>query len=234
MPTLRPHPRSWLVVSLVAACGFTLLAVLYGTGSPVNRIDVWLGIILHQLDDRHIIWLNTSMEVISFFGGNGSLLVAACVAIYLFRRRSWAELFLWIVAVGGVIILNRLLKDSFETLRPMVGHTDRFEQSTGFPSGHAMAAVVTYGLLAYLAVTHTTMRSVRVVSLLVAGAFIMLISFSRLFLSVHYLSDVLGGLAAGIAWLGACLWLYDSGVLSRTSRLLPFQVGTSQQSTQTD
>lgn len=234
MPTIRPHPRSWLVISLVAAVLFVLLAVQYRTGSPVNRIDVWLGVILHQVDDQHIFWLNTSMEVASFFGATGSLIVAAGVAFYLFRRRSWAELFLWLVAVGGVIVFNRLLKDSFETLRPVVGHTDRFEESTGFPSGHAMVAVVTYGLLAYFVMAHAAKRSVRVVSLVLAGALVMAIGFSRLFLSLHYLSDVLGGLAAGTAWLGMCLWLYGSGALSRLRRLPFLQVDMSQQSAQTD
>src|SRR5215217_110198 len=202
MPTTNPHICAWLATSIVATCVFIVLAIMYGTGSPVNRLDLWLGVIFHDLLDYEIIWLNRSMKVFSFFGGEGLLIVAACVAAYLALRRWWGEAFLWLGSVGGIIVFNRVLKDYFETIRPMVGHTGVVEESTGFPSGHAMIAVVTYGLLATMIAARAATRTTRLACTMMSIALICLISLSRLYLSVHYLSDVLGGLAAGIAWLG--------------------------------
>ncbi|GAB4430355.1 MAG: hypothetical protein OHK0015_15410 [Chloroflexi bacterium OHK40] len=208
MVELRFPPRILLITAIVAVVVFVLLGLLYTIGGPVNRVDVWLGTLLHELNDRHIDWITLSMNAVSFFGGNGLLFIAAAVVAYLVFRRAWPELFLWIVAVGGVIVFNRVLKEYFEVLRPVVGHEDRFEESTGFPSGHAMIALVTYGLLAALVAPQTAARSARLSVWGGASLLILLIGFSRLYLSVHYLSDVIGGYAAGLAWLAACLWVY--------------------------
>jgi undecaprenyl-diphosphatase len=204
--------RFWLGASILAALAFIVLSVLYVIGSPLDRVDSWLGHVLHSVLDYDIIWLNRSMKGLSFFGDNGLLIVAMCTAIYLALHRSWAELFLWLGSVGGIIVFNRILKEYFETLRPMVGHMDVLEQSTGFPSGHAMIAVVTYGLLAAVVATRLSGSAIRVASVLLAIVLVGLISFSRLFLTVHYLSDVLGGLAAGICWLGASIYVFNTAL----------------------
>jgi membrane-associated phospholipid phosphatase len=225
MSTTSPHMRAWLATSSVATCVFIVLAIMYGTGSPVNRLDLWLGVIFHDLLDYEIIWLNRSMKVFSFFGGEGLLIVAACVAAYLALRRWWGEVFLWLGAVGGIIVFNRALKDYFETIRPMVGHTGVVEESTGFPSGHAMIAVVTYGLLATMVAVRAATRTTRL-AWMISIALVCLISLSRLFLTVHYLSDVLGGLAAGIAWLGFSMCIFTT-YAARSKRAALAGVGTA-------
>jgi undecaprenyl-diphosphatase len=218
MPTLYSHMRFWLGASILGGLTFVLLSILYATGSPLDRVDIWLGHGLHSVLDYDIIWLNRSMKGLSFFGDYGLLIVAMCTAIYLALHRSWAELFLWLGSVGGIIVFNRILKEYFETLRPMVGHMDVLEQSTGFPSGHAMIAVATYGLLAAVIATRLSGSATRVASTLMAMGLVGLISFSRLFLTVHYLSDVLGGLAAGIWWLGASIYVFNRVLCIRAKR----------------
>jgi undecaprenyl-diphosphatase len=218
MLTLYTHTRFWLGASIFAALTFILLSILYVIGGPLDGVDIWLGHVLHSVLDYDIIWLNWSMKGLSFFGDNGLLIVAMCTAIYLALHRSWAELFLWLVSVGGIIVFNRILKEYFETLRPMVGHMEVLEQSTGFPSGHAMIAVATYGLLAAVVATRVSGSATRVASMLMAIVLVGLISFSRLFLTVHYLSDVLGGLAAGIWWLGASIYVFNKVPSIRAKR----------------
>jgi membrane-associated phospholipid phosphatase len=75
----------------------------------------------------------------------------------------------------------------------------------GFPSGHTMIATLLYGLLAVLLVR--TLRSApwRRVVVGVAGAVILLVGISRMYLGAHYLSDILAAMAAGVAWLALCL-----------------------------
>lgn len=208
MVQLRFPPRILLITAIVAAVVFVLLGVSYAVGSPVNRVDVWLGTLLHDLNDRHIAWLTMSMAAVSFLGGDGLLFIAAAVAVYLALRRAGSKVLLWLVAVGGVIVFNRVLKEYFEVLRPVVGHTNLFEESSGFPSGHAMIALVTYGLLAAIASAQMIGRRTKSLVWGAASLLILLIGFSRLYLSVHYVSDVIGGYAAGVAWLALCLWIY--------------------------
>jgi undecaprenyl-diphosphatase len=158
------------------------------------------------------------MKGLSFFGDYGLLIIAVCTAIYLVLRRSWAECFFWLGSVGGIIVFNRIFKEYFETVRLMVGHREVIEQSTGFPSGHAMIAVATYGLLAALIAGQVSRPTIRVACMLVTIVLVGLISFSRLFLTVHYLSDVLGGLAAGMCWLSLSIWMFQRVLSIRAKR----------------
>jgi undecaprenyl-diphosphatase len=74
--------------------------------------------------------------------------------------------------------------------------------SPGFPSGHVIAAVMCYGLLAYLLIPKSSSRFWKIVISVMAGLIILYIGVSRLFVGDHYLSDVLAGYALGIAWSG--------------------------------
>ena len=87
-----------------------------------------------------------------------------------------------------------------------------------FPSGHAMAATVLYGLLAVYAVRHLRQRRSRLLAASVAGVLIVLVSFSRLYLGVHYLSDVVGGIAVGVVWLTLCLTAVETVQRQRRTR----------------
>lgn len=209
MVALRLPLRILFFTAIAAAFTFGLLGLSYTTGSPVNHLDVWLGVLLHDLHDLNITWIALTMTVVSFLGNDGLLLIAGSFLIYFAVCLAWPELLLWCVAVGGAIILNPMLKEYFEVLRPIVGHANLFEENSGFPSGHAMIALVTYGLLAALASAQITTRSTRLAIWGAASVLIFLIGLSRLYMSVHYLSDVVGGYAAGLAWLAACLWVYS-------------------------
>ena len=107
--------------------------------------------------------------------------------------------------LAGAELLNLILKLSFHRARPEVAfvHLDTYS----FPSGHAMISTAAYGALAYLAWGHIRTRSRRIV--LVAGTVVLLglIGFSRIYLGVHYLSDVLAGIAGGVFWLSVSIAL---------------------------
>src|SRR2546422_3373483 len=78
--------------------------------------------------------------------------------------------------------------------------------SWSFPSGHAMGSLIGYGMLAYvLAVLWIHRRSAQISVVLGAALLILAIGLSRLYLGVHYFSDVMGGYAAGLLWLSACI-----------------------------
>ena len=130
------------------------------------------------------------------------LCIAVTVGLVVVRRRWLA--FGWVVAIAGNGLLNQTLKHVFERVRPL--HDDGLVAAHGFsfPSGHSSGAVVGYGMLAYVATRFLPPRwhlPVWIAAVLLA----LTIGASRMFLRVHFASDVLAGFATGSAWLAVCL-----------------------------
>jgi undecaprenyl-diphosphatase len=125
------------------------------------------------------------------------------------RRASVAVL--WASLVGG-FVLNRLLKAAFDRPRPalrgetvdLFGWSFAFPTSPSFPSGHAITAVVVYGTLAYLVARLEPTPRLRRWTLGGAVALVLLIGLSRVYLGVHYPTDVLAGYLAGFVWVAVC------------------------------
>jgi membrane-associated phospholipid phosphatase len=127
------------------------------------------------------------------------------VAAFLAWRRRWLFLGSWLAAVAGSAVLNQLLKGLFERPRPYFEHPLLVETSYSFPSGHAMESFVVYGMLAYFAVLALRSWKARVGVVFGAALLVVLIGLSRMYLGVHYFSDVLAGYAAGGVWLSALI-----------------------------
>jgi membrane-associated phospholipid phosphatase len=133
------------------------------------------------------------------------VLLGVIVAAFLAWGRRWLFLGSWLAAVAGSAVLNRLLKGLFERPRPHFDHPLLIETSYSFPSGHAMESFVVYGMLAYFAVLALRTWESRVGVVFGAALLVVLIGFSRMYLGVHYLSDVLAGYAAGGGWLSTLI-----------------------------
>lgn len=141
------------------------------------------------------------IKFVTFFASRQFLTPAALalVAYYLFiRKHRWNSVRVPVVALGS-ITLNILLKYFFDRERPMSPLVDA--SGLSFPSGHSMVAASFYGLLIYL-VWHNV-KDVHLRNLLIALLiiFVVLIGFSRIYLRVHYATDVLAGFAAGFLWV---------------------------------
>jgi undecaprenyl-diphosphatase len=171
-------------------------------------LDLALGNFFDDTPFWKIRWLDLFMKRSTSIGYEGVIVTAVIGALILALRRTWHVLALWVVAIGGAILINRLFKGQFEAVRPMVGHPDVLEVSTGFPSGHVMLSLVTYGLLAYLGSRSLHDWHQKLLLFVAGGAVIGLVALTRLYLTMHYLSDVLGGAAGGVAWLALCIGLF--------------------------
>lgn len=132
-------------------------------------------------------------------------IVAALAGAYLWgSRHRYSAVLLWI-ALGGSWILSSLLKAFFNRPRP-----DLFEWRTphafqaSFPSGHSITAMVGYATLAYLVSRLLPQRGLRWLTVGAAAAIVGLVGWSRMYLGVHWPSDVLGGYATGLAWASFC------------------------------
>jgi len=150
----------------------------------------------------------TVMTFISELADPGVPALAVVGALLLAYRRRWADLALWVVAISGGIFLNSWLKQVYDAVRPPVADPLRLAFEWGFPSGHAIAALIAYGVLGVLLWFHIAGPRLRNVVALSLAALILLIGFSRLYVHDHYLGDVLAGYAVGLSWLALCVGVW--------------------------
>jgi len=131
------------------------------------------------------------------------VMVAVIVGAILFIRKNWWRLLALFLAVAiGQAVLN-ILKVIFQRPRP---ETEMFVFGSSFPSGHVFSAIVIYGFCIYLTFRFINNAAVKWIVTALLALLILLIGFSRVYLGVHWLSDVLAGYATGFAWLLFCIF----------------------------
>ena len=126
------------------------------------------------------------------------------VAVWLWRRPERLLAIGWGVALAGNAMLNPLLKQVFARSRPLHDHGLPLASGYSFPSGHSSGAVVAYGMLLYVALRVLPSRW-HAVAGMVATAVVLTTACGRVFLRVHFASDVAAGVLSGLAWLGVCV-----------------------------
>lgn len=124
--------------------------------------------------------------------------------LILVWRRDYLLACTWAAAIGGNGILTRVLKSIFARDRPLFEHGLSTVQGWSFPSGHSSGAVAAYGILAYILIRSTPIVW-HLPIVLLAAAIAFTTGCSRIFLQVHYASDVAAGFASGLAWLAVCV-----------------------------
>ena len=207
--------RPALVLLVCLACGLAVVA-LAGSVFAEMAEAMEAGTSLGRFDDTLAVTLRRSLApgtlrafaIVTHLGDVATLWVLgiAVAALLLWRRRPWLALG-WSVALAGNGIANRMLKSVFVRVRPLHDQGIAVADGWSFPSGHASASVVAYGMLAYLLVRALPQRSAhrRLPLVLAAAALAYTVGCSRVVLQVHYASDVIAGFAAGSAWLAACV-----------------------------
>jgi membrane-associated phospholipid phosphatase len=137
----------------------------------------------------------------------GLLLVISMVWLFVKRKNLWGMIFYFITVAGGGL-LNFWLKSFFERERP---NFNRIMEADGFsfPSGHSMGSMTYYGFLGYLVMRSKYKPLSKLGWVILFGLVILLIGISRIYLGVHYPSDVLAGYMAGSVWLVLCISLLE-------------------------
>ena len=130
---------------------------------------------------------------------------AAAVGLAFAWRRQWRHLATVFVCVAGGLTLNVLMKVAFHRARPVLDDPLLTLASYSFPSGHVAGSTLMYGLIVAWTFTQTRRPLVRAAVAIAAAAAIALVAFTRMYLGVHYLSDVAAAFAEGVAWLALCL-----------------------------
>ena len=191
-----------LLVAAAGTAAFVALASHVQSGKTQafdNAIITWMG-------EHHTAALDAFMLEITALGtGAVVLTIVAVAALFLGLTAHRYSAMLLIASAGGGIVLNNVLKLGFNRPRPGIFLPGVHTVSSSFPSGHAMSAAIVYTTVAYLAARLLGRRWARFLVMSGAFAMIALISVSRLYLGVHYPSDVIAGVAIGLAWAGFCM-----------------------------
>jgi undecaprenyl-diphosphatase len=180
---------------------------IYARFAPMFPGDLYLTLRLQSFNNHLLL---STMEYISFvFGGWSSVLVVVAIGIIVWWRIGKLEAIM--IPVGGLITLvNTALKLAINRPRPSAAlvHVLSPEQGNGFPSGHAFFAILILGLTAYFISVNVKNCILRILALAGLIALILLIGTSRVYLGVHWPSDVIGGYLIGGVFLTALIWFH--------------------------
>ena len=207
-PEAAPQSHKWiegvaLVGLLAALLSLFLFAKLASevregeTSGFDNAVRTWI----HQFASPQ---MTVAMKFISLLGYD-ILIVALVIAILMFLRLRWKRAAVWLsITMAGAVLLDVTLKHEFHRPRPVPYFGDA-PHSYSFPSGHALASFCFYGVLAGLIAHRIERLSLRIVVALVAALLVLAIGISRIYLGVHYPSDVLAGYIAAAMWVATML-----------------------------
>lgn len=162
-----------------------------------KTILLWIHSFANPTGDR-IMHLITSLNNPDFVS-----VVAAVALIVLLWKRCFAEAKIFIIDCAGGVILSYGLKSVFGKTRPDLWQSAIKEVSYSYPSGHALGSTVLYGFLAYLFATRFPQLSWLIY--LLAAVLIGAVGLSRLYLGVHWPTDIIGGYGIGFLWLTFCI-----------------------------
>ncbi|MBF9233288.1 phosphatase PAP2 family protein [Microvirga alba] len=231
---LAPATRLWLrlrlneISALISLAGFGLFAWAFlGLAGEVREgethgFDTALLLALRNpqnpADPLGPSWLEEAARDITGLGGYAVLTIVTLASIvYLLMAKKRGAALLVIVAVLGGTLLSTILKLGFDRPRPdLVPHAARV-YTASFPSGHAMLSAVTFLTLGALLTRVEESRRIKVFIMGLAVAMTLLVGISRVYLGVHWPSDVLAGWSVGAAW--ACLCWFVALQLQRSGRV---------------
>ena len=197
------HLSLGAVVLVGAAWAFGAIAEDVVTGDRITVLDIQFAEWLHaHARPTLTAWmlaitnLHSTIAVSSY---------AALAALWLAHRRQWRRLVTLAVCFAGGLALNVAMKFAFHRARPILDDPLLTLSSYSFPSGHVAGSTILYGLVVAWVFVATPRAAWRVGAVCVAMLAIALVAFTRMYLGVHFLSDVCAAFVEGVAWLALSL-----------------------------
>lgn len=187
---------------------WSVLIFIYITLQVTQRETIALDVeILRYVIGIRSEWITPFMRFFSFIGSEGTLFGAILIVILLSIRKHRKETFIFSVILIIGLIATMLLKESYAIPRPNIDPLHA-ETTYSYPSGHAMNSLLFYSTLSLFVYHFTKSKLKALLSLTFTAVLIGLIGFSRVYLGVHYPSDVVAGYLAGL-WLFVTIILVD-------------------------
>lgn len=208
-PFLARYPWVGFLLFLVSAAGFTFLTVQVVNKGPLTQWDMKTALAIHAYALHQPWYVVLVMRALSVLGREGLALVCLLLGIAFIRTNQIRELGLVIMGVIGGELWFEILSNIIGRARP--AFKDPFEKliGPGFPSGHATTILLLTWMILYLLLPRVRSPLWRGVIILVNVALALGIGWSRLFLGLHYPSDVVAGYLLGLGWGGLVYTLID-------------------------
>jgi len=201
LPIKLSKPPLVIITILLALLLLTIFFII--ALGPLHNLD--RSIFLSVTGWRNL-WLDQVMTFVTMLGGLilGGIIFFLC--LYFLKKRQWEYFLLFIVAGIATYFLKVVLKAAFDRPRPNLVVALVEEHSASFPSGHALFAFVFYGLIAWLIIQKKSSQNIKIIVILLAVVLILAVGISRVYLGVHWPSDVLAGYFVGGCSLYALLF----------------------------
>lgn len=199
-------PVLLLTVGLIIMSLFTYIFIEIAEeliGSEIKRFD---SSIINFLKTMETDSLDQVMVLITELGSVWFLTTMCIVVILLlwFRAKDWWGIAAFILANAGGGVISQVLKEYYNRGRPSINpEIDAIGYS--FPSGHSMGSLIFYGFIIYLILRSDRSKTLKAITIFIAGMLIFFIGFSRIYLGAHFPSDVLAGYLAGTVWIMLCI-----------------------------
>jgi len=207
----RLSPESYLGLHLTVGLAISAAFVwIFGgitedilTGDPFVAVDTW--VLTHVLYFRTPLVTGVMIAFTELGGIAAIIIVSLAVGTYLLSRKRFDYLITYIIAIIGGGLLVAVLKKAVHRMRPVTEFPLISIGGWSFPSGHAMMSVIMYGMITYFVCRDMRSWKLRGGLVTATGFVVFMIGLSRIYLQVHYLSDVLAGYAGGMFWLSVCI-----------------------------
>lgn len=208
-------PHYLRLTAFVSFVLFLLVTVAVLTSELVQEMDQNLLNVFTAFQEQAPAWLTIISTWFQRTSSAGLGVVSALLILYWLWRGRTRRFFLMLAAVGGAELLWFVLMFLIGRERPEAVVIWGGLNLPSYPSGHALFNVAFYGALVYIFYRQIHTAFWRKVMLAIVGFLLLLTGLNRLFFSVHYFSDVVGGYLVGVAWTAFSLWLVEWGLAQR-------------------
>jgi membrane-associated phospholipid phosphatase len=207
-PTRASTIRFYSILLISYTIGFALLA--FAVFTDQFNLPALDNAIIQSVHSEALPNGVSLFSTLTKFGLDWLWIAVVAGALLCLVRRNWLHLFIWLFTWAGGQLTNELIKAAFNRTRPVIDTPFLVAARASFPSGHAMMSTILYGFLAYLVLKRVYSTPLRALVITLTICWVGLIGFSRVYLGVHFPSDVIGGFLAGSAWLSLCIVLLET------------------------
>lgn len=196
------NQRTLFLVCLLFFASFLLTALLRSTFSVIDlQVNSW------TVSIQTGFFTPTAVIIAYVFDTASLSAISLIIALYLFYLKRAKYSVLLLSAMGGDAILVAVTKTLIQSPRPLNSLIS--DSGFSFPSGHAAGSIVFCGLLAYFTWQHWKTGKAKTASGVLVVTATSIVGFDRVYLNVHWFSDVLGGFLLGLFWLTFTLWIFE-------------------------
>jgi len=220
---LAKQPLIGILLFLLGSLIFGLIAYNVHQKGFLVQWDIAIGNRMHETALNSPAWIKNIMFAGFYIGLQGYIVIGILLGLYFLFKKFWKEFYMVAILFAGEGILWYFFTKYFARARPefavRIGSVLNYPS---FPSGHTISGVICFGLIAYFFVPKISSSFWKSIVIIIAVLMMLYIGYSRFFMGAHYLTDIVAGLAAGVAWTSLVIMsielLYKNKRLDRPKR----------------